>query len=120
MPYLRHTSPADNPAACSFSTLMICSSVNLLLRMSVSRRNGFYPKTGTFRGSRSRRAFVWDIHGDEVPYDFTVPQGPRKPETLWDEYQSSLAEARSTLDRSATPLRDRLVPSSVSSMTSFM
>ena len=46
--------PADGPAACSFSTLMICSSVNLLLRISVSRRNGFYPKTGAFKGSRSR------------------------------------------------------------------
>jgi hypothetical protein len=34
------------PAACSFSTLMICSSVNLLLRMSVSLGNGLYPKTG--------------------------------------------------------------------------
>src|ERR1700683_4182734 len=53
MPYLRHSSPADNPAACSFSTLMICSSVNLLLRMSVSLGNGLYPKTGAFKGSRS-------------------------------------------------------------------
>jgi hypothetical protein len=32
---------------------MICSSVNLLLRMSVSRRNGPYPKSGTSTGSRS-------------------------------------------------------------------
>jgi hypothetical protein len=50
---LRHSSPAGIPAACSFSTLMICSSVNLLLRMSVSRRNGLYPKTGASTGSRS-------------------------------------------------------------------
>src|ERR1700683_5041685 len=57
MPYLRHSSPADNPAACSFSTLMICSSVNLLLRMSVSLGNGLYPKTGAFKGSRSCRTF---------------------------------------------------------------
>src|SRR6185295_12578713 len=55
MPYLRHTSPADSPAACSFRTLMICSSVNLLLRMSVSRRNGLYPKPRAFEGSRSGR-----------------------------------------------------------------
>src|SRR5205085_9346270 len=54
MPYLRHSSPADNPAACSFRTLMICSSVNLLLRMSVSRRNGLYPNSGAFMGSRSQ------------------------------------------------------------------
>src|SRR5438874_8233793 len=58
MPYLRHSSPADNPAACSFRTLMICSSVNLLLRMSVSRRNGLYPNSGAFMGSRSDRMNV--------------------------------------------------------------
>jgi hypothetical protein len=34
--------------------LMICSSVNLLLRMSVSRRNGLYLKSRAFKGSRSR------------------------------------------------------------------
>src|SRR5947208_5955301 len=53
MPCFRQTSAADSPAACSFSTLMICSSVNLLLRMSVSRRNGLYPNSGTSTGSRS-------------------------------------------------------------------
>jgi hypothetical protein len=42
--YFRHTSPADKPAACSFSTLMICSSVNLLLRMSVSHEERTLPK----------------------------------------------------------------------------
>lgn len=53
--------------------------------------------------SAGRRAFVWDIHGQEVPYDFTSPQGPKKPETLWDEYQAVLAEARSILARETTP-----------------
>jgi hypothetical protein len=51
MPCLRHRSPGDIPAACSFSTLMICYSVNLLLRMSVSRRNELYPKTGASTGA---------------------------------------------------------------------
>ena len=32
---------------------MICSSVNLLLRMSVSRRNGLYPNSRAFKGSTS-------------------------------------------------------------------
>jgi hypothetical protein len=32
---------------------MICSSVNLLLRMSVSLENGLYPKPGALKGSRS-------------------------------------------------------------------
>src|SRR6266404_3430282 len=59
MPYFRHTSPADSPAACSFSTLMICSSVNLLLRMSVSRRNGLYLKSRAFKGSRSHSLADW-------------------------------------------------------------
>jgi predicted RecB family nuclease len=45
-----------------------------------------------------------DIHGDEVPYDFTVPRGPRKPETLWDECQFALAGARAILARDVIPL----------------
>lgn len=54
--------------------------------------------------SAGRRAFVWDIHGDEVAYDFTAPQGPRKPETLWDEYAFALEGARAILARQSTPL----------------
>src|SRR3954468_13473304 len=52
MPCFRHTSPADNPAACSFSTLMICSSVNLLLRMSVSSEERTLPKIGGIYGEQ--------------------------------------------------------------------
>lgn len=55
------------------------------------------------RLSAGRRGFVWDIHGNEVPYDFVSPQGPKKPETLWDEYQSALGEARAILAREITP-----------------
>ena len=40
-----------------------------------------------------RRAFVWDIHGEEVPYDLMVPRGPKSP-SLWDSYQEDLAIAR--------------------------
>jgi predicted RecB family nuclease len=53
--------------------------------------------------SPGRRAFVWDIHGEEVAYDLTAPQGPRKPESLWDEYQTALAEARGILARTVVP-----------------
>jgi predicted RecB family nuclease len=53
--------------------------------------------------SADRRAFVWDIHGDEVPYNFTTPQGPRKSATLWDEYQSALAAARAILAKRFIP-----------------
>jgi predicted RecB family nuclease len=50
--------------------------------------------------SAGRRAFVWDILGNEVVYDFT-----RLPvETLWDEYQSASAEAHAILARRLTPL----------------
>ena len=42
------------PAGSQQRTLMIFSSVNLLLRMSVSRRNGLYLKPRTFKESRSR------------------------------------------------------------------
>src|SRR3954453_18155839 len=52
MPCFRHTSPADSPAACSFSTLMICSSVNLLLRMSVSSEERTLPKIGGIYGEQ--------------------------------------------------------------------
>jgi predicted RecB family nuclease len=47
-----------------------------------------------------RRAFIWDIQGAEVAYDFTTLPG----ENLWDEYQSALAEARAILTRQLTPL----------------
>jgi predicted RecB family nuclease len=38
-----------------------------------------------------------------VPYNFTAPQGTRKPETPWDEYQSALTEARAILAKRFTP-----------------
>jgi predicted RecB family nuclease len=50
--------------------------------------------------SAGRRAFVWDVHGDEVAYDFMTLEG----ETLWDDYQSALAEARAILAGQVMPL----------------
>jgi predicted RecB family nuclease len=47
-----------------------------------------------------RRGFVWDIHGEEVAYDFTAPSGQR----LWDNYEMDLAEARAILARELVPL----------------
>src|SRR3954447_15066354 len=63
MPCFRHTSPADNPAACSFSTLMICSSVNLLLRMSVSSEERTLPKFEDIYGEQVRAA----LHSARLP-----------------------------------------------------
>src|SRR5580692_538322 len=56
MPCLRHRSLADIPAACSFSTLMICSSVNLPLRIVCLLAGEQNPnlKSGAFQGSRSQ------------------------------------------------------------------
>jgi predicted RecB family nuclease len=53
--------------------------------------------------SAGRRAFIWDIHGDEVLYDLAAPQSERKPDTLWDEYQEALAAARATLAGKVVP-----------------
>ena len=33
--------------------------------------------------SAGRRAFVWDLRGDHVDYEFDVSQGPRTPETTY-------------------------------------
>jgi predicted RecB family nuclease len=43
--------------------------------------------------SAGRRGFVWDIHGEEVSYDFTTLAG----QSLWDDYESALVKARAIL-----------------------
>ena len=50
--------------------------------------------------SAGRRAFVLDIHGDEVTYDF----GGVSNQNLWDDYENALVEARSILDGQIVPL----------------
>ena len=47
--------------------------------------------------SAGRRAFVWDIHGKEVPYDFEALYGQRNPRKLWQDYQECLAEAQAII-----------------------
>ena len=47
--------------------------------------------------SAGRCAFVWDIHGAEVPYNFMALYGKRDPRRLWDDYQECLAEARAII-----------------------
>src|SRR3978361_594085 len=55
MPCLRHRCLPDIPAACSFKTLMICSSVNLPLRIVclLGGEQNPNPKPGAFQGSRA-------------------------------------------------------------------
>lgn len=55
--------------------------------------------------SAGRRAFVWDIHGAEVPYDFQEAYGKRDPRTLWQDYQDALHEAQAIIDD-----RDKTLP----------
>ena len=47
--------------------------------------------------STARLAFVWDIHGREVTYDFSSSYGPRTPGTLWESYTKALTEARAII-----------------------
>ncbi len=54
--------------------------------------------------SAGRHAFVWDIHGREVPYDFLTPYGKRSPRTLWQDYEDALHEAQAIIGRSTTTL----------------
>jgi len=53
--------------------------------------------------SAGRRGFIWDIDGEEVPYDLTQPQSSTSTDTLWDEYQAALAGARAILARHTIP-----------------
>jgi uncharacterized protein len=50
--------------------------------------------------SAGRRGFVWDIQGEEVAYDFTTLPG----QSLWDDYETALAEARAILAQEFVPL----------------
>ena len=50
--------------------------------------------------SGGRRAFVWDIHGKEVPYDLVVLQGVKNPQSLWSEYERTLGAVRKIIEKS--------------------
>jgi predicted RecB family nuclease len=54
---------------------------------------------GRLNLSAGRRAFVWDIQGEEVVYDFTTPAG----QDLWDQYEAALIDARAILSRRLVP-----------------
>jgi predicted RecB family nuclease len=49
--------------------------------------------------SADRQAFVWDIHGEEVVYDFMGPYSAKNPRCLWDEYRDCVGEARAIVGR---------------------
>lgn len=51
----------------------------------------------------SRRPFVWDIRGREVPYDLDAALGPKRPGSMWDHYGGTLEAARSIIARREAP-----------------
>lgn len=55
--------------------------------------------------STGRRAFVWDVRGAEVPYDFLTEYGKRNPRALWQDYQDALHEAEAIVNG-----RDKTLP----------
>ncbi len=54
--------------------------------------------------SAGRRAFVWDVNGEEVPYEFETQYGKRNPRTLWHDYQDVLHEAEAIVKRTQSTL----------------
>ena len=70
-------------------------AVQLALYTDILERKGL---------SAGRRAFVWDVNGEEVVYDFGEPQGKRNPRTLWQDYQACLAEATSIVEQAGRTL----------------
>ena len=81
-------SPEDDPRP------KLHYAVQLALYTDILERKGL---------SAGRRAFVWDIHGKEVPYDFAALYGKRNPRTLWQDYQECISQARAIIaDRNHT------------------
>ena len=55
--------------------------VQLALYTDILERKGLSP---------GRYGYIWDIHGEEVLYDFQNPLGPKTPISLWDYYLETL------------------------------
>ena len=70
-------------------------AVQLALYTDILERKGL---------SAGRRAFVWDVNGQEVVYDFDELQGKRNPRTLWQDYQACLVEAKSIVEQAGQTL----------------
>lgn len=54
--------------------------------------------------SSGRRAFVWDVHGEEIMYNLDAARGKRTAGSWWDVYTEALAEARRITSREVEPL----------------
>lgn len=54
--------------------------------------------------SAGRRAFIWDVHGNEVIYDFEEEYGTRNPRSLWEDYEEYLSVAQAIIEKSEETL----------------
>ncbi|MBW2631546.1 MAG: TM0106 family RecB-like putative nuclease [Deltaproteobacteria bacterium] len=70
-------------------------AVQLALYTDIIERLGF---------AAERAPFIWDIHGREIVYDLDAPQGPRKPWSMWDEYEAALETVCCLLDQTENTL----------------
>lgn len=73
--------------------LKVSYGVQLALYVDVLERKGV---------SAGRRAFVWDVNGEEIAYDLLAPLGQRSP-SIWDKYQVDLTTARAVVTGNAKP-----------------
>ena len=46
--------------------------------------------------------FIWDVHGDEVPYDLGSPRGKGIQQTMWEEFEDAHREVRAILSAEST------------------
>jgi predicted RecB family nuclease len=69
-------------------------AVQLALYVDVLERLGL---------SAGRYGVILDVHGDEHTYDLNAPRGVRNTDTLWDEYQDYLADARAIAAQTVAP-----------------
>lgn len=53
--------------------------------------------------SADRRGVIFDVHANRVEYDLAAPRGPKTPQTLWEFYQSALADLRQIVAKAQTP-----------------
>lgn len=45
----------------------------------------------------SASPFIWDVHGDEIPYELGASRGPKMSQTIWEEYEEAHRGARAIL-----------------------
>jgi predicted RecB family nuclease len=54
--------------------------------------------------SAGRTGYIWDVRGEQVPYKLDEPRTKTGKETLWQEYQKCLTQARGIVDRTIPTL----------------